>query len=45
MKLKIKPYYKDFLLKNYTKKAPHETTGIMKDSKVEYIELDYGKDE
>lgn len=45
LKLKIKPYYKDFLFRTYTKKAPHKIVQKSKDEKVEYIDLHFGEDE
>ena len=41
LKLKIKPYYKDFGFNRYSKEEPYHITSNINDTKVEYIDLDY----
>lgn len=45
LKLKIKPYYKDFILKTQTKKAPYKQEKSIRNLRVEYIDLHFGENE
>lgn len=42
LKLKVTPYHKDFRLNRYTKEISHKITSSINNSKVKYIDLDYG---
>ncbi len=45
VKLKIKPFYKDFILKSYTNKKPYKVEKSIKNTNVEYIDLHFGENE
>lgn len=42
LKLTAKPYYKDFILNNYTKIAPMQNKGLKERTKINYIKTDVG---
>jgi type IV secretory pathway TraG/TraD family ATPase VirD4 len=44
LKFQIKPYYRDFILKHLTKKAPYKIS-MSDDFSVEYIDLNYGEND
>jgi len=42
LKIKVKPYYKDFLLNSYTKYSPIEKEATMSRTEIEYIDINVG---
>jgi len=44
LKIKVKPYYKDFILNSYSKLKPAKIDNLQEFSEIEYIDIDVGID-
>lgn len=44
LKLNITPYYKDFRFNRYSKEKPYQINSSINDIEVDYIDLEYGKE-